>query len=99
MSEGQKTMAEKSFNIPGNKLVAESDDFTQNEDANIAYINEFFMNIATNYTHQIEYNQYVSQEAFENIIGIYLIPYIENPSSSNLDTVLKNIHDNLLLEI
>lgn len=99
MSEGQKTMAEKSFNIPGNKLVAESDDFMQNEDANIAYINEFFMNIATNYTHQIEYNQYVSQEAFENIIGIYLIPYIENPSSSNLDTVLKNIHDNLLLEI
>lgn len=99
MTVGQEFMAEKSFNIPGNKLVANSDAFMENEDANIAYINEFFMNIATNYTHEIVYNKYVSQEAFENIIGIYLIPYIENPSSSNLDKVLENIHNDLMLEI
>lgn len=99
MSKGQNYMAKKSFNIPGNKKIAESDTFLNNEDANLNYINNFFLNLATKYTHEIVYNKYISQATFEDTIGKYYQPYLENPSGKNLDSVLKNIHDDLLREI
>ncbi|MDY2728189.1 MAG: extracellular solute-binding protein [Candidatus Onthovivens sp.] len=95
MTKGQEYMAKKSFNIPGNKAIAESPLFLQNEDSKLNYINNFFMNLATKYTHEIEYNKYISQATFENIVGIYYNPYLENPSGKTLDSVLKNIHDDL----
>ena len=98
MTKGSQYMAKKSFNIPGNKLIANSDEFLNNEDSNLNYINNFFLNLATNYTHEIEYNKYISQATFENIIGVYYIPYLENPSGKTLDGVLKNIHDDLAKE-
>ncbi len=99
MTKGQEYMAKKSFNIPGNKIVTESDSFLNNEDANLNYINSFFINLATKYTHEIDYNKYISQAVFEDTLGKYYQPYLENPTGKNLDDVLKSTHDDLLKEI
>lgn len=95
MTKGSKYMANKGFNIPGNKLVANSDDYKHPEDSQLAKINQYFINVAQNYTHPITYNQYYDQEAFEDICGKYMSDYLSNPHGSTLQSVLDKIDEDL----
>lgn len=91
MTKGNKYMAKKGFNIPGNKAVANSDDFKYPEDSKLASINQYFLDVAQNYTHPIVYNKYYDQEAFEDICGNYMSDYLSNPTGSTLQSVLNSI--------
>ena len=95
MTKGSKYMAGKGFNIPGNKLVADSDDYLYPEDSKLAKINQYFINVAQNYTHPIVYNQFYDQEAFEDICGNYMSDYLSNPRGSTLQSVLDKIEEDL----
>ena len=95
MTKGNEYMAKKGFNIPGNKLVANSDEYKYPEDAKLASINQYFLEVAQNYTHEIVYNKYYDQEAFEDICGKYMSDYLANPTGISLQSVLNNINEDL----
>lgn len=99
MTYGNLYMANKGFNIPGNKVVAQSKNFTENDDEMLADINRYFLNIANNYTHPIIYNEYIPQITFEDIVGKYISTYLSNPSGESLDNVLKKISDDVKKEM
>ena len=99
MTEGQKTMASKGFNIPGNKKVASSNDFLTSEDALLAKINNYFYNIASKYSHSLEFNRYLPQESVESLIQKNLSLHFNNPTQLTLQQVLNNIADDIRNEI
>lgn len=99
MTKGNEYMATKGFNIPGNKLVANSDTFKNPEDYTLASINQYFLNIANNYTHPIVYNKYVGQSTFESIVGKYMSSYLNNPSGSTIQQLLDNIASDVNKEL
>ena len=99
MVEGQKFLANKGFNIPGNKAIAESTVFKSPSDKKLKYINTFFLNIAQKYSHTIEYNQYIPQETVEEKMGKYFSLYLNNPQGMSLREVLFNIYSDLRAEI
>lgn len=91
MTEGSEYMATKGFNIPGNKAVANSDVFVNPESSELAEINQYFLNIANNYTHAIVYNKAIGQDTFEDIVGKYMSEYLANPTGTTLQKVLDSI--------
>ena len=91
MTKGNEYMAKKGFNIPGNKIVANSNSYKNPEDSALAAINQYFLEIANNYTHPIGYNKYIGQDTFEEIVGKYMSNYLSNPKGSTLQEVLDNI--------
>lgn len=99
MTKGNEYMAGKGFNIPGNKAVANSDVYRNPENSELAEINQYFLNIANNYTHAIVYNKYMSQGTFEDIVGKYMSAYLANPSSTTLEKVLANIAEDVRREM
>jgi len=99
MINGQKTLASKGFNIPGNKLVADSTAFKSPSNKKLKYINTFFLNIAQKYAHSIQYNQYIPQETVEEKFGKYFSLYLNDPSSMTLKEVLKNVYQDLKEEL
>ena len=99
MDEGQKVMANKGFNLPGNKLVAKSDTFLRPDDAFLGKINSYFLNIGEKYSHSIEYNSYIPQESVESIMQKHLSIHFNNPNQLDLQTVLNNIASEIKKEI
>ena len=91
MTKGNEYMAAKGFNIPGNKIVANSSTFKNPEDSTLAGINQYFLNVATNYTHPIVYNGYIAQTTVEDIFGKYMSTYLSNPTGDTLSNVLEKI--------
>ncbi len=99
MTYGNEFMAEKGFNIPGNKKVANSEIFMYPENSELGAINRYFLNIANNYTHPIVYNNYINQLTFENIVGKYMSTYLSNPAGEALQDVLNKIADDIKREV
>lgn len=99
MTKGQHYMASKGFNIPGNKITANSDEFLHPEDSDLARINQYFARIANKYSHTLEYNQYIPQLTVESKIDKYLSNYLNDPKSTTIEEVLKNIETDLRKEI
>ena len=91
MTKGNEYMATKGFNIPGNKIVANSPTFKNPEDSTLAGINQYFLNVANNYTHPIVYNGYIAQTTAEDIFGKHMSTYLSNPSGESLQSVLDKI--------
>lgn len=98
MTKGNEYMASKGFNIPGNKTVANSDTYKFPENGELAEINQYFLDVATNFTHPIVYNNYIGQETIEEIIGKYMSSYLANPSGS-LQKVLDDIAEDVRREL
>ena len=99
MTKGQEFLANKGFNIPGNKTIAESTAFKAPSNKKLKYINTFFLNIAQKYSHTIEYNPYIPQETVEEKLGKYFSLYLNNPSSTTLKEVLFNAYNDLKAEL
>lgn len=99
MTKGNEYMASKGFNIPGNKLVANSDTYKNPENAELAEINQYFLNVANNYTHQIVYNNSIGQDTFESILGKHISDYLSNPKGTTLQAVLDKIATDVRREI
>lgn len=99
MTKGNEYMASKGFNIPGNKKIANSEVYKNPENAELAEINQYFLNVANNYTHPIVYNKYMAQDTFESILGNYLSDYLSNPKGTTLQNVLDNIAENVRREV
>ena len=99
MTKGNEYMASKGFNIPGNKLVANSDTYKNPENAELAEINQYFLNVANNYTHPIVYNNSIGQDTFESILGKYVSDYLSNPKGTTLQAVLDKIAADVRREI
>lgn len=99
MINGQKMLASKGFNIPGNKLVAESTDFKSPSNKKLKQINTFFLNIAQKYSHTITFNQYIPQETVEEKLGKYFSLYLNDPNSMTLKDVLRNVYQDLKEEL
>lgn len=99
MSEGQKVMANKGFNIPGNKLIANSDIFLRPDDAFLGKINKYFLNIAEKYSHSLEFNSYLTQETVEAAMQKHLSVHFLNPNQKDLQTVLNDIADEIKKKI
>lgn len=98
MTKGNEYMASRGFNIPGNKLVAESDVYKYPENGELAEINQYFLNVATEFTHPIVYNSYIGQETVEEIISKYMSSYLADPSGS-LKSVLDSIAEDVRREL
>ncbi len=75
-TEGQKMLAKKGFNIPGNKVVAANeflnDSSLSDKDKEI---NEFFYNLALNHGFVVEFNKYLSQSSVEEVLSSELSAY------------------------
>ena len=99
MTKGQEFLANKGFNIPGNKAIAESTAFKAPSNKKLKYINTFFLNIAQKYSHTIEYNPYIPQETVEEKLGKYFSLYLNNPTSTTLKEVLFNAYNDLKAEL
>ena len=99
MTKGNEYMASKGFNIPGNKLVANSDTYKYPENAELAEINQYFLNVANNYTHPIVYNNSIGQDTFESILGKHISDYLSNPKGTTLQAVLDKIATDVRREI
>ncbi len=99
MTKGNEYMASKGFNIPGNKLVANSDTYKNPENAELAEINQYFLNVANNYTHPIVYNNSIGQDTFESILGKHISDYLSNPKGTTLQAVLDKIATDVRREI
>ena len=100
MTYGNEFMASKGFNIPGNKLVANSDVFKYPAGGSeLGAINRYFLNVANTYTHEIIYNNYMNQLTFENIIGKYMSTYLSNPKGETLQDVLNKIAEDVRREV
>lgn len=99
MTKGSEYMARKGFNIPGNKLVANSDAYKNPEESELAAINQYFLKIANDYTHPIVYNHYIGQDTVENIFGKYFSTYLSNPKGSSLETILTSIANDIRREM
>ena len=99
MTKGNEYMAKKGFNIPGNKIIANSNSYKNPEDSALAAINQYFLEIANNYTHPIVYNKYIGQDTFEEIVGKYMSNYLSNPKGSSLQEVLDNIASDVKREL
>jgi len=98
MSEGNSYLAKKGFNIPGNRLIAESDAYRSPESSELRELNRYFLKLAET-THPLVRNRYLSQLTVEDKFGKYFSSYLSNPSSSSVANVLKNIRDDLKKEI
>ena len=59
--------------------------------ATLAGINQYFLNVANNYTHPIVYNGYIAQTTVEDIFGKYMSTYLSNPTGETLQEVLDKI--------
>ena len=99
MTKGNEYMAKKGFNIPGNKKVANSSTYKNPEDSFLASINQYFLNIANNYTHPIIYNSYIGQDTVESIIGQHMSDYLANPKGGTIAKVIENIDNDLKREL
>ena len=99
MTKGNEYMASKGFNIPGNKLVANSDTYKNPENAELAEINQYFLNVANNYTHPIVYNNSIGQDTFESFLGKHISDYLSNPKGTTLQAVLDKIATDVRREI
>lgn len=95
MTKGNKYMAKKGYNIPGNKLVANSDDYKKADSPKLQEINNFFLNVANTYTHPIVYNKYLDQLTFETIVDNRMVDYFSNPKSVSLQSVLDLIAEDV----
>ena len=87
MTRGAEYMAKKGFNIPGNKLVAESEDFMYPESSELAMVNQYFLNLTAS-THPLQFNQEIPALTIEDILGKHFSSYLSNPSSSTVEDVL-----------
>lgn len=99
MDKGQKFFATKGFNLPGNKLVAESDLYLYPEDSMLAKINQYFYDFALNHTHPLDYNKHISQITVENIFDKHLSTYYNNYNPNNLNLILNDIANDIKNEI
>lgn len=99
MTYGQEYLANKGFNIPGNKLIAESTAFKSPSNKKLKEINTYFLNIAQKYSHTLRFNEHIPQETVESVIQKYFSEYLNNPNSSTLQKVLFDIYSELKLEI
>lgn len=99
MTYGNEYMAERGFNIPGNKLTANSEAFMYPEDSTLGYINRYFLNVANNYTHPIIYNNYINQITFEDIVGKHMSTYLANPTGETLEEVIAKINADIDREL
>lgn len=99
MTKGQEFFASKGYNIPGNKLVAESDDYLYPENNALGEINRTFYEFALNYTHSIGYNKYVPQSIVEDIISKHMSTYYNNYNPDNLASVVQAIANDLKNEV
>lgn len=98
MTKGNQYMATKGFNIPGNRKIAESDDYKHPEDSTLAKINQYFLNIATSYTHPLVYNKAVSQDTVEEIMGKHISNYLSAPNGQ-INSVLQSIAQDIKKEL
>ena len=101
MTQGQDYLAGKGFNIPGNKAVAASDSFLKSENKEQEYINNYFFNIASKYSHNIEYNKDIAQEKVEDKINSTLKPYLEagvKVTDRQIEDIVFSIYDQLRRE-
>lgn len=99
MVEGQKMLASKGFNIPGNQLVAESTEFKSPSNKKLKYINSFFLNIAQKYSHTLDFNQYIPQETVEEKFGKYFSLHLNDSTGLTLKDVLLNVYQDLKEEL
>jgi multiple sugar transport system substrate-binding protein len=99
LAEGSKYMAQQGFNIPGNKKIAESDDYLVSNDPFLAHMNAYFLDFAKNYTHPVAYNEYISQIVIETKIANNFSTWINNYQPDTLDTLLENIEADIRNEI
>lgn len=99
MTEGSKYFATKGFNIPGNQAVAESNYYLLSDDRFIQDMNNYFLNYALNYTHALNYNQYLSQIAIENQIAKHYSTWVNNYDFSKLEDMLEDIAEDIRNEI
>ena len=99
MTYGEEYMAKKGFNIPGNELVAKSDIFRNPENSRLRKINNYFYNLALNYTHSLTYNKYLSQILVENQIAKNVSTWFNNYSAETYESVLEKIRKDVMNEI
>lgn len=95
MTKGNQYMAKKGYNIPGNKAVANSDDYKKSDSPKLQEINNFFLNVANTYTYPIVYNKYLDQLTFETIVDNRMADYFSNPGSVSLQGVLDLIAEDV----
>lgn len=87
MTEGQKILAQNSFNIPGNKTVANNEFLNTGSDA-VNARNKYFIDAATSYTQPIPVNLYVPQSRFDSIMSKEFTMIFEGKQT--LDQALSN---------
>lgn len=99
MTTGSEFMAKYGFNIPGNKLIAESDIYLKPESSELRKINQYFYNFANKYTHLLQNNKYISQLVVENQIDKNFSTWITNYNPNTIKEVLKKIAGDIKNEI
>lgn len=104
-TKGQDIIAKQGFNIPGNKVVAETT-FINDEsiDANTREINKFFYDLAVNHGFVIHYNDYMPQSVVEDVLSAELSEYFAKSEGKayseslwveTLNTITKELNRNL----
>ena len=83
-TEGQKILAKKGYNIPGNRQVA-ANEFLN--DASLSAkekeVNQFFYDLALNHGFVITFNRYISQYSVEQTLSAELSAYFANSGGKN----------------
>jgi len=75
-TEGQKMYAEQSFNIPGNRQIANTVFLnSENISEKDKETNRFFYDLALNHGFVIEFNKYLSQASVEDVLKAQLSAY------------------------
>ncbi len=99
MTKGMEDLAELGFNIPGNKTIA-LDTFSNVTDDNIKHINDIFLRAATEYSHPIEYNKFVSTTTIERILSAKFSLYFERKEGiTSIDALLDEVSEAINREI
>lgn len=98
-TEGQKMLAKKGYNIPGNRQVA-ANEFLNDASltAKEKEINKFFYDLALNHGFVIDFNRYISQYSVEEVLTAELSAYFAKGGTFNKATweqCLDNITDKL----
>lgn len=75
-TEGQKMLAKKGYNIPGNRQVAANEFLNDAElSAKEKEVNKFFYDLALNHGFVINFNRYISQYSVEQTLSAKLSAY------------------------
>lgn len=83
-TEGQKMLAKKGYNIPGNRKVAENEFLNDPSlSAKEKEINRFFYDLALNHGFIIEFNRYISQYSVEQVLKAELSAYFTRKGTFN----------------